>query len=112
AQQTIPLMASVTFIQKDGNRGVTGQTIEAFWDSIAHVPLLSVGMNCALGPKELRPHLEELSRLAPVYVSAYPNAGLPDPLLPTGFPETPQSLAPQLGEWVGRGWLQCVGACV
>src|ERR671918_369617 len=81
----IPLMASVTFIQKDGDRGVTGQTVEAFWNSISHVPLLSVGMNCALGPKELRPHVEELSRIAPLYMSSHPNAGLPDPLLPTGF---------------------------
>ena len=53
-------------------------------------------MNCALGPKELRPLVEELSGLAPIYVSAYPNAGLPNPLLPTGFPETPETLAPQL----------------
>ena len=60
------------------------------------MPLLSVGMNCALGPKELRPLIEELSGIAPIYVSAYPNAGLPNPLLPTGFPETPETLAPQL----------------
>jgi len=90
----IPLMASVTFIQKGGTRGVTGQTVEAFWNSISHVPLLSVGMNCALGPEEMRPLIEELANLAPLYVSVYPNAGLPNPLLPTGFPETPESLAP------------------
>ena len=53
-------MASVTFIQPGSNRGVTGQTVEAFWNSISHVPLLSVGMNCALGPKEMRPLIEEL----------------------------------------------------
>ena len=53
-------------------------------------------MNCALGPKEMRPLIEELSGIAPIYVSAYPNAGLPNPLLPTGFPETPETLAPQL----------------
>ena len=82
----MPIMASVTFIQAGSNRGVTGQTVEAFWNSISHVPLLSVGMNCALGPKEMRPLIEELSRIAPVYVSAHPNAGLPNPLLPTGFP--------------------------
>ncbi len=108
---TIPLMASVTFIQKGGNRGVTGQTVEAFWNSIAHVPLLSVGMNCALGPQELRPLVEDLSRLAPIYFSAYPNAGLPNPLLPTGFPETPESLAPQLAEWAREGMLNIVGGC-
>ena len=72
---------------------------------------LSVGMNCALGPKEMRPLIEELSGLAPIYVSAYPNAGLPNPLLPTGFPETPESLAPQLREWAQNGWLNIVGGC-
>jgi len=108
---TIPILASVTFIQKDGDRGVTGQTVEAFWNSVSHVPLLSVGMNCALGPKELRSHVEELSRVAPIYVSAYPNAGLPNPLLPTGFPETPETLAPHLREWAEAGLLNIVGGC-
>ena len=107
----VPLMASVTFIQPGSNRGVTGQTVQAFWNSIAHVPLLSVGMNCALGPKEMRPLIEELAQIAPIYVSSHPNAGLPDPLLPTGFPETPQTLAPQLCEWVDNGWLNVVGGC-
>jgi 5-methyltetrahydrofolate--homocysteine methyltransferase len=107
----LPLMASVTFIQAGSNRGVTGQTIEAFWNSISHVPLLSVGINCALGPKEMRPLIEELSRLAPIFVSCHPNAGLPNPLLPTGFPETPDSLAPQLREWAQNGWLNIVGGC-
>jgi len=107
----VPIMASVTFIQAGSNRGVTGQTVEAFWNSISHVPLLSVGMNCALGPKEMRPLIDELSRIAPVYLSAHPNAGLPNPLLPTGFPETPDSLAPQLREWAQNGWLNIVGGC-
>src|SRR5579872_1906776 len=107
----VPIMASVTFIQPGSNRGVTGQTVEAFWNSISHVPLLSVGMNCALGPKEMRPLIEELAGIAPIYISAHPNAGLPDPLLPTGFPETPESLAPQLREWVANGWLNIVGGC-
>ena len=107
----LPIMASVTFIQAGSNRGVTGQTIEAFWNSISHVPLLSVGINCALGPKEMRPLIEELSGLAPIYVSCHPNAGLPNPLLPTGFPETPESLAPQLKEWAQNGWLNIVGGC-
>jgi 5-methyltetrahydrofolate--homocysteine methyltransferase len=109
--KNVPILASVTFIQAGSNRGVTGQTVEAFWNSISNVPLLSVGMNCALGPKELRPLVEELSGLAPVYVSAYPNAGLPNPLLPTGFPETPETLAPQLREWAQNGWLNIVGGC-
>src|SRR5439155_9533735 len=108
---SIPILASVTFIQAGSNRGVTGQTVEAFWNSISHVPLLSVGMNCALGPKELRPLVEELSGLVPLYVSAYPNAGLPNPLLPTGFPETPETLAPQLREWAEAGFLNIVGGC-
>lgn len=107
----VPIMASVTFIQAGSNRGVTGQTVEGFWNSISHVPLLSVGMNCALGPKEMRPLIEELSLIAPVYVSAHPNAGLPNPLLPTGFPETPDTLAPQLREWAHNGWLNIVGGC-
>ena len=68
-------MASVTFIQPGSNRGVTGQTVEAFWNSISHVPLLSVGMNCALGPKEMRPLIDELAQIAPIYVSCHPNAG-------------------------------------
>ena len=107
----VPILASVTFIQAGSNRGVTGQTVEGFWNSISNVPLLSVGLNCALGPKELRPLIEELSGIAPIYVSAYPNAGLPNPLLPTGFPETPESLAPQLREWAELGWLNIVGGC-
>ena len=107
----VPIMASVTFIQAGSNRGVTGQTVEAFLNSISHVPLLSVGMNCALGPKEMRPLIEELSTIAPVYVSAHPNAGLPNPLLPTGFPETPDTLATQLHEWAENGWLNIVGGC-
>ncbi|MGA2241134.1 MAG: methionine synthase [Verrucomicrobiota bacterium] len=110
-QKRVPILASVTFIQAGSNRGVTGQTVEAFWNSISNVPLLSVGMNCALGPKELRPLIEELSGLAPIYVSAYPNAGLPNPLLPTGFPETPETFAPQLKEWAQNGWLNIVGGC-
>src|SRR2546425_5500792 len=111
AKRIVPIMASVTFIQAASNRGVTGQTVEAFWNSISHVPLLSVGLNCALGPKELRPLVEELASVAPIYVSAYPNAGLPNPLLPTGFPETPETLAPQLKDWAQNRWLNVVGGC-
>ncbi|MEK7676022.1 MAG: methionine synthase [Verrucomicrobiota bacterium] len=107
----LPLMASVTFIQAGGSRGVTGQTLEAFWISISHVPLLSVGINCGLGPKEMRAYVEELSQIAPVYTSCYPNAGLPDPMSPTGFPETPESMAPQLREFAANGWLNIVGGC-
>jgi 5-methyltetrahydrofolate--homocysteine methyltransferase len=106
----VPVMASGTITDASG-RTLTGQTTEAFWISISHAPLLSVGLNCALGPKELRPYIEELARIAPIYVSCYPNAGLPDPLSPTGFPETPESLAPQLREWAELGWLNIVGGC-
>ena len=105
------IMASVTFIQAGGDRGVTGQTIDAFLASIEHVPLLSVGMNCALGPVELRPLIQEMAQSVSLPVSCYPNAGLPNPLLPTGFPETPESLAPQLEEWAQNGWLNLVGGC-
>src|SRR5882762_446552 len=106
----LPVMASGTITDASG-RTLTGQTTEAFWISISHAPLLGVGLNCALGPKELRPYIEELARIAPIYVSCYPNAGLPDPLSPTGFPETPESLAPQLKEWAELGWLNIVGGC-
>jgi 5-methyltetrahydrofolate--homocysteine methyltransferase len=108
---SVPLMASVTFIQAGSNRGMTGQTVEAFWNSISHVPLLSVGMNCALGPKEMRPLIEELAALASIPVSVYPNAGLPDPLLPTGFSETPETFAPKIREWAEAGWLNLLGGC-
>lgn len=109
--KTCPIMSSVTFIQAGSNRGVTGQTVDAFYTSIEHVPLLSVGMNCALGPKEMRPLIEELAKISTHPISCYPNAGLPNPLLPTGFPETPESLAPQLQEWADNGWLNFVGGC-
>lgn len=106
----LPVMVSGTITDLSG-RTLTGQTLEAFLNSVSHLPLVSVGLNCALGPREMRPHIEELSRLAPFAVSAYPNAGLPDPLSPTGFPETPESLAPQLREWAAAGWLNIVGGC-
>jgi len=106
----IPVMLSGTITDLSG-RTLTGQTVEAFWTSVSHAPLLSVGLNCALGPREMRPYIEEMSRVAPVFVSAYPNAGLPDPLSPTGFPETPDSLAPQIRDWAEQGWLNIVGGC-
>lgn len=106
----IPILVSGTITDLSG-RTLTGQTVEAFYISIAHAPILSIGLNCALGPKEMRPYIEALSQAAPVYVSCYPNAGLPDPLSPTGFPETPESLAPQLRDWAEQGWLNLVGGC-
>ena len=105
-----PVMLSVTITDLSG-RTLSGQTVEAYWNSVSHFPLLSIGLNCALGPKEMRPFIEELSGLAPIYISAYPNAGLPNPMLPTGFPETPETLAPQLADWAAAGWLNIVGGC-
>jgi len=106
----IPVMISGTITDRSG-RTLTGQTIEAFWNSVAHVQPLTIGLNCALGPKEMRPFVEELSGLAPRYTCYYPNAGLPDPLSPTGFPETPESYAPQLAEWARQGWANILGGC-
>ncbi|MGA7882363.1 MAG: homocysteine S-methyltransferase family protein, partial [Terrimicrobiaceae bacterium] len=106
----VPVMVSGTITDLSG-RTLTGQMVEAFLNSVSHFPLLSVGLNCALGPKEMRPYIEELSKKAPFFVSAYPNAGLPDPLSPTGFPETPETLAPQLREWSEQGWLNILGGC-
>ena len=106
----VPIMASLTITDLAGGN-LSGQDVASMWNSISHVPLLSVGLNCALGPQEMRPFIEELSQIAPVYVSVYPNAGLPDPMLETGFPETPDSLAPQLREWAENGWLNIVGGC-
>ncbi len=110
AGKRVPVMLSFTITDLSG-RTLSGQTVEAYWNSISHCELLSIGINCALGPKEMRPFIEELSGLADVYVSAYPNAGLPNPMLPTGFPETPETLAPQLRDWAANGWLNIVGGC-
>src|SRR5580658_6064388 len=106
----VPVMLSFTITDLSG-RTLSGQTVEAYWNSVSHFPLLSIGINCALGPKEMRPFIEELSGLAPIYLSAYPNAGLPNPMLPTGFPETPESMAPQLADWAAAGWLNILGGC-
>ncbi len=106
----LPLMISGTITDRSG-RTLSGQTVEAFWNSVAHARPLTIGLNCALGPREMRPFAEELAALAPAFTCFYPNAGLPDPLSPTGFPETPESLAPQLAEWARAGWVNVVGGC-
>ncbi len=103
----LPVMASFTVFE--GGRTLSAQTVEACWNSIAHADLLSVGINCALGPQMLRPYLEELSRIAPIYVSCYPNAGLPNAF--GGFDETPEMMARTLGEFASSGWLNIVGGC-
>jgi 5-methyltetrahydrofolate--homocysteine methyltransferase len=106
----LPLIVSGTVTDKAG-RTLSGQTAEAFLVSIAHARPLVVGLNCSLGPDEMTPFIEELARVAPFYVSAYPNAGLPDPLSETGFPETPETLTPKLKRWTENGWLNLVGGC-
>src|SRR5438128_5594979 len=109
-KNTIPLIVSGTITDRSG-RTLSGQTLEAFLTSIAHANPLAVGLNCALGPDEMNPFIEELTRVAPTFVSAYPNAGLPDPLSETGFPETPETFAPKLASWAQNGWLNLVGGC-
>src|SRR5947207_3144008 len=106
----LPLIVSGTVTDKAG-RTLSGQTVEAFLVSIAHAQPLVVGLNCSLGPDEMTPFIEELARVAPFYVSAYPNAGLPDPLSETGFLETPETLTPKLKCWTENGWLNLVGGC-
>src|SRR5439155_1437384 len=88
--RSVPLMISGTVIDKSG-RNLSGQTVEALLISIAHAQPLVVGLNCSLGPVEMEPFIEELARISPYYLSAYPNAGLPDALSPTGFPETAET---------------------
>src|SRR6516162_2617365 len=106
----LPLVVSGTVTDKAG-RTLSGQTVEAFLISVAHAEPLMVGLNCSLGPDEMNPFIEELARVASTFVSAYPNAGLPDPLSETGFPETPETLAPKLKRWAEKGWLNLVGGC-
>ncbi|MDA1041133.1 MAG: methionine synthase, partial [Planctomycetota bacterium] len=103
----VPVMASFTVFE--GGRTLSAQTVEACWESLSHVELLSVGINCALGPEKLRTHLADLSRIAPRLVSCYPNAGMPNPL--GGFDETPEMMASVLGEFAREGWLNIIGGC-
>src|SRR6058998_2254650 len=104
----VPVMASVTITDNSG-RTLSGQTIEAFWNSISHASLLSVGINCALGGKQMRPYVEELSEIAPVYFSCHPNAGLPNAF--GGYDETAAETTEILGEFARNGWLNIVGGC-
>src|SRR6266480_740285 len=108
--RNVPLMISGTVIDKSG-RNLSGQTVEASLISIAHAEPLIFGLNCSLGPDEMEPFVEELARVSPYYMSAYPNAGLPDPLSPTGFPETAEIFAPKVAKWAENGWLNVVGGC-
>src|SRR5438874_4792193 len=104
----VPVMASVTITDNSG-RTLSGQTIEAFWNSISHASLLSVGINCALGGKQMRPYVEELSEIAPVYLSCHPNAGLPNAF--GGYDETAAETSETLSEFARNGWLNIVGGC-
>jgi 5-methyltetrahydrofolate--homocysteine methyltransferase len=104
----LPVLLSVTITDKSG-RTLSGQTLDAFWISVAHARPLAVGINCALGPDEMRPHLAELAQMAPIPVLAYPNAGLPNAF--GGYDETPEQLAPKLREWAESGLLNLVGGC-
>jgi 5-methyltetrahydrofolate--homocysteine methyltransferase len=104
----VAVMVSMTIADASG-RTLSGQTPEAFWISVSHAPLLSIGINCALGPAQLRTHIEDLSGLVPVYVSCHPNAGLPNTL--GGYDQTPEEMSRILGEFAANGWLNIVGGC-
>jgi 5-methyltetrahydrofolate--homocysteine methyltransferase len=104
----IPLMISGTITDLSG-RTLSGQTTEAFWNSVRHAKPLSVGLNCALGARDLKGHIAELSRVADTYVSCHPNAGLPNEL--GEYDETPGQMAPVIGEMVAAGNVNIVGGC-
>lgn len=104
----IPVMLSGTIVDASG-RTLSGQTLEAFWVSTNHPDLLSVGLNCSLGAKEMRPFIEEISNLAPIYVSCYPNAGLPNEF--GEYDQTPEQIAALLKEFAQSGFFNMVGGC-
>ena len=104
----LPVMISGTITDASG-RTLSGQTAEAFQASLAHARPLSIGLNCALGARDLRPHVEALSEVSPCYVSAHPNAGLPNAF--GGYDETPEEMAEVLREFAQAGLLNLVGGC-
>jgi 5-methyltetrahydrofolate--homocysteine methyltransferase len=104
----LPVMISGTITDASG-RTLSGQTLEAFYTSIMHARPLSVGLNCALGAKEMRSHIEELSHIASCYTSAYPNAGLPNAM--GEYDELPQHTAHHIEEWAKEGFVNIVGGC-
>ncbi|MBD5804130.1 Methionine synthase [Azoarcus sp. Aa7] len=106
----VPVMISGTITDASG-RTLSGQTAEAFWNSLAHARPISFGLNCALGAKELRQYVDDLSHVCDTHVSAHPNAGLPNPLSPTGYDETPEQLATDIREWASSGLVNIVGGC-
>jgi 5-methyltetrahydrofolate--homocysteine methyltransferase len=107
-QASLPVMISGTITDASG-RTLSGQTLEAFYTSVMHAKPLSIGLNCALGAKEMRPHIEELSSLACCYVSAYPNAGLPNAM--GEYDESPDQTAHFLEDWAKEGFVNIVGGC-
>jgi 5-methyltetrahydrofolate--homocysteine methyltransferase len=104
----LPVIISGTITDASG-RTLSGQTAEAFYNSVRHSSPLAIGLNCALGAKELRPYVEELSGLADTFVSCHPNAGLPNAF--GEYDDTPESMARQIGEWARNGWLNLAGGC-
>ena len=104
----LPVIVSGTITDASG-RTLSGQTAEAFYNSVRHSQPLAVGLNCALGARELRPYVEELSRLAEPFVSCHPNAGLPNAF--GEYDDTPESMAGHIGEWAKSGWLNIAGGC-
>ncbi|MGE3177963.1 MAG: methionine synthase, partial [Vicinamibacterales bacterium] len=104
----LPLMISVTITDKSG-RTLSGQTIDAFWTSIAHAKPFSVGINCALGARDMRQYIDELSRIADCYISCYPNAGLPNAF--GGYDELPADMGGALHEFASAGFVNIVGGC-
>ena len=106
--RTLPVMISGTIVDASG-RTLSGQTPEAFWISLAHTKPLSVGLNCALGSKQMRPFIEELARVADCFTSLYPNAGLPNEF--GGYDETPEFMAEQLEDYARSGFVNLIGGC-
>ncbi|MGC9450343.1 MAG: methionine synthase [Oceanipulchritudo sp.] len=103
-----PVMLSVTITDASG-RTLSGQTVEGFWNSVSHANPVAVGINCALGAKEMAPYIEELSRLAETHISCYPNAGLPNAF--GEYDDTPENMASVLEGFAREGWLNIVGGC-
>lgn len=104
----LPVMISVTITDASG-RTLSGQTISAFYASVSHAKPFSVGINCALGGRQMRPYVEELSGLARCYTTCYPNAGLPNAF--GGYDESPEAMAAVIGEFAANGWVNMVGGC-
>jgi len=106
----LPVIVSGTITDASG-RTLSGQTTEAFWNSVRHARPLAVGLNCALGAALMRPYIEELARVADTYVSCYPNAGLPNPMAETGYDETPEQTARLIRDFAENGFVNIVGGC-